>query len=396
MLTPRLIFLSLNRYQKRFFLVRNQQKIEELKKTTSYKLYQGFLYELLTQVYLPNYDKFHEAVRFDKDYLLEDLSKYHQDLYMDLLSPQSIVAAISLAELIDKVTDGEIVNTFCLLLLAYRYPLNLKLSPLSIGISFFNYKQLLMPNPAFPEEKLYSKETLPKITYICFSGFYSEIDIDVLCEFSKNVQIIMLYDRETGGPVFWEENSIGIYQNDARSKKKDIFSLNDNVLLLPMDSSGGKINSKNIYDLFDYTVYKSIRKFKPEIVLINHSFNFGPEQAAQSKAPFILKAKTWSKILYEICVAANYKVMILPHKLINLHEYCEDPVISETTQHLKHFSQTILPKFSDKFVEKSFEEYFIGSVEVLSSKQIIFMILRTFSFRIQVLSKPQKEAKPIT
>ena len=326
---------------------------------------------MITNVYIQKYGGIDTSVvRTDRIENLEaDIHQYYPELYRDLWGSQPIVATISLAELIDKVTDGEIVNTFCMMFLAYRYQLNLKLSPLSIAISFFNYKQLQIKKPGSVDETLYNKSTLPRLTYICFSGYFSELDIDVLTEFSENVQIIMIYDNQTGGPTFWDNKMSDVYEDDARKHKKAFDMISDKILLLPLDSSGGKINSRNLYDLFEYTVYRSIRKFRPDMVIINHPFNFTPENAEGPKSPpFILKPKTWSKILFEICVAANYKVMILPHKLLNADQYYEKVNFSSQNPHMKDFVKRVLPMFSQPLTSKSLEDYFVSSVEVMSSK----------------------------
>lgn len=325
---------------------------------------------MITETYIEKYraiDKPSDCSSIEKLETFLKCDSRYEDFHSDFWSAQPIFAAISLAELIDKITDGEIVNTFCLFPIAYRFPLNLKLSPLALAISFFNFKQLQVTRPQSSTEFLYTKKTLPKITYICFTGYYSELDIDVLYQFSENVQVIMIYDAQTGGPDFWnddtsDEQSIA---QDSRVRRINFRSISDKILLLPLDTSNENVTSRNFYDLFEQAVYRSLRAFKPDLVAINHPFTFDPEQ---SSCRFGLKPKTWSKILFEICEAVNYKVLILPHKLRSPEQEVKLEEASTSDQSMTYFIEKVIPQFCHKLNSKLFEEYFGSSLEVMASK----------------------------
>mgnify|MGYP006950856946 FL=1 len=333
-------------------------------------MYQEFIQLLITKIYAPIYGAINENFeQMEPNKIEKEIKEKYPEFWHDFWSEQSVIMAVSLTELIDKVTDGEIHSSFCLLSLAYRFRLNLKLSPLALSISFFNYKQLQIEKPS-SKERIYSKSTLPRLTYICFSGFYSELDIDIINEFSENVQIIMIYDASTGGPLIGEERIVDADDDDARlpNQRRHFLSISEKLLLLPLDCSDGKITSRNLYDLFDTMVTRSIKKFRAEMVLINHPFNFDSAQTSTSQLPFMLKPKTWSKILYDICLTVNCKVMIHPHKIIDPKNYDSGVNFKGNNAHLNFFVTNVVPVYANPFRRGYFEKCFLLSLEVLASK----------------------------
>jgi len=287
----------------------------------------------------------------------------------DFFSPDNMITITSLSELIDKISQGEISNAFCFSLLKFEFPINLRLSSLALAISFDNYKKLQLKQD---QETTFKKSTLPKLTYISFNGLYSQLDINILYEYSDNVQVIMIYDKNTGGPIAEDRipedprNEAGIDFNTFDS----IAKISKNILLLPLDFSEGKFDSKSIYNLFTNTINRAVRKFDPETVLITHSFNFQPEepfnQAKKSQVPFSLKASTWTKILHDLCVAVNYKVIVFPSKPCYGPNINNEAGAGADKWKLKESDEETLLAFSQPWNSSYIEDCFIGSLEVLS------------------------------
>ena len=293
----------------------------------------------------------------------------YPDFAKDVMNSSNLV----LHELIDKVTDGDISNGICLMSISYRFPLNIKLSPLALAGSFFNYK-LMQATKLNTGGKIYKRNSLPKMTYIYFTGYYSELDIDILSAFSDNVQIIMIYESSTGGPLF----DSGILSDDELEtdtkkfkKRESSRGQNKNLLLIPLDSSLGTITSRELYDVFEDFVFEGLRRFNPEVVLINCPFNFDTSDVSK-RFPFTLKAKTWAKILHTICSIAFYRVVFLPHKIIERDEHKQQ----YQKRDILNNSITNTPSLYSQIWNKNcIEEYLVATLEVLTSNSFLFVCL---------------------
>ena len=357
-------------FSQQYTIIRNPKKIDEFKTSVTFQLYREFIANVLENIY-------HKKYHFQKLGLMisemeTELSSQFPRLYEDFFSTENMITLTSLSELIDKISQGDILNAFCFSLLTFNFPLNLRLSPITLAISFDSYKKLQLKEEA---ENTYKKSALPKLTYICFNGIYSQLDIYMIYEYSDNVQVIMIYDQSTGGPIVEQrtpDNSVSEAENDPKSFES-LAKISKNILLIPLDCSAGKIDSKSIYDLFTNTINRAVRAFEPETVLIAHSFTFHPDEPYnQTKAnpiPFSLKTSTWTKILYDLCLIANYKVLVYPSKL------CYDPSTRNDTadgenswKMTKNDEETALT-FSQSWNPSYFENCIIGTLEALSGIQ---------------------------
>ena len=337
------------------------QTAATLRRASQYdKFYIPFLQNLVEKVYTPIYGLFP-----DKPTKIEGLQSFmqqdHPKFYEDFWGDRNLEFADSFEDVLDKIRLSQYTNVLCLMDLSYTFPYNLKLSPLAFAISFYNFKlEKLTEKQPKGLEGQNIKAPLTKITYICFTGYYSEIDIDVLTKFSQDVQIIMIYLNTTGGPVLDNKNTESSRDElDARVllKRKNVITISKNILLLPLDASEETINSDYIYELFDVIVTPAIKRFETEIVCVNYPISFHKESG------FALKPSTWSKILYNICLAANYNVVLCPHRIFVPEE--RDTIDNEAIQ---MFVADILPKFSRAPDWDYFQECFTRSLHVLSSK----------------------------
>lgn len=357
-------------YQKRFFIVRSNQTSEALKSTVSYRGYRDFITEISKSVYQDLYglDSLQQATSADEIEIA--LKKYVPELNSDFFCEHSIVAAISLSEIVEKLVDGEMLNMFSLFTTSYTHYLNLKLSPIVLGIAFYNYKILKQKIDKSGDDKK-QKSSLAKITYIHFIGHYSEIDLDILYHTSDNIQVIMIYDRASGGPSFEKNDPLNDPDAaDARIpfQKKSVLKTSQNILLLPLDCSSGVIDSKEISNLFDSVVYRAILNFKPELIVLNHSFNFHPSKTPREDFPFSLKVTTFQKIIHNLCIISQYKLMIIPHKLIGVNDYVFKTNFNTSNPHLQEFMKGSLRTYSRLWDVKYFTDCYVASLEVLTGK----------------------------
>lgn len=290
----------------------------------------------------------------------ECLKRDHPLLYKDFAEMHPFSLTVTLWEIIQKIIDGLHPSCYCLASHSYSHYLNLKLSPAALGVSYYYFRTLYTTSQVADKPR---KSEAPKITYLSFTGFYSEIDIDVLYQNADNVQVIMIYDSSTGGPSFNGTEP----DRDARaseSQRRD-FRISNNILLLPLDCSDGRVSSKAIKELFEQVVYRAIRSFRPELLVVNHSFNFHPE----GDFPFALKASAWQKILHNLCLIVSYKILIFPHKLVAEDEYAlPNNFDSSESLHLCEFRSKALPVYSRPWNSGYFEDCFVKSLEALSGK----------------------------
>ena len=290
-----------------------QTKASIFKQHPIFKLYLSFTTHIVVEIYKNKYG----VVSTDsiKENNIMDKLKHHEpELYHDFFNDEAIIEVMSLQILIEKVGDGDIVNSVGLVAFNFLHPLNQKLSIQALAASFLNYK--LLHTKITDRSLVYNKDNLPKITLLSMVGYYSELDIDILYHYSKNVQIVMLYDSRTGGPDFsnWE-----IVETDTRLPNctKPFYMISDKLLLLPIDVSHGSLESHEIYDIFEKVICYSVQLFKPDIALVNHSFNFHPSSSSEvNPIPFSLKARTLCKIIYDFCQAVQYRILVTVRKPI--------------------------------------------------------------------------------
>jgi len=243
--------------------------------------------------------------RFDKD----ERSKINGD-FLNMASQNTTMA---IQGVLDKMTDQEILNTFVLSGLYYNHYLNLFLSPLAFSISEFHHK-LLGLTKSGSDQPFYKKGSLPKMTYISFTGIYSEFELDLLSEFSEHIQIIMIYDENTGGPKILGDR-LDEDDLDFRKEKRYYRAISDKILLLPLKAGKGKpLQSNEIWSIFETFVFKAINQFKPDYIAFNHSFIFHRE----SNAPFYLDEATLGRIVYNLAILADYRMIISPFKIPDL------------------------------------------------------------------------------
>jgi len=346
---------------------------KELENTQSLNKYYAFLKELRKSVYQELYNEKFNFHSFKINQLKEnDLPNLNKNDLMtfDMLNPETIKLAISISEALDRTTDDEITNSIVLASHNFFSPINWLLSPAALAISFFNF-QLLSLQKQHKDEKYYSKTSLPRTTYLSLTGLYSEIDIDVLSEFSENIQIIVLYDESTG-PSFIQKGEFEP-EKSLRSKKRHFQQISNKILLIPVKCSSarrknGKMYSPNdILTIIENLVIPSIEKFKPSSIVINSSFIF--EEG--NSTPFFIDGQTMSCIISFLKILCDNKILVFPFKLPNLNEQNVKNLFEKTMdflpsdEHRERFS-SILTKYGVPYDELHFKECFCNVFETLA------------------------------
>ena len=307
-----------NGYSKSYHIVRNINSISAMKKSKSSGRYQDFVREILKNVYGPLYEIKPSSAKLElsdiQNMKPDDVEKVKEDelIAYDLFSEPIMAIVISLQEALDKITDDEINNLFVLCCHNFIHPINWLLSPVAIALSFFHMQLLGMKKP-HKDDPYYTKSNLPRVTYLSLTGLFSEIDIDILNAFSDNVQIINIYDENTGGP-----SSIlnqGEYSSEPSFRDSEsTFQKIAKLLLVPLKCSkeGGKPYQPNdLLTIFQDIVIRSIEKFKPSYIVLNCSLIFDKN----SQTPFWLDEETFGYIVHLLCQLCDNKVLIYPFKL---------------------------------------------------------------------------------
>ena len=367
--------------------MRNNQQEEEIKQTISYSLYReficGHIVKILQEIYGLQYSelsKMHDEIEIS-------LKNKTPSLYRDLFGYQTILAIVSISEVIDKIIEGDLNSSFCLVSLSFTHSLSIKISPAALAVSFLNYKLLQRKNDdisssSAAEKSSNNKQNLPKITLLYFTGYYSEVDIDIICELSENVQIIMVYDSSTGGPNFSSSMNSGAdeakTEEDSRDpyQKTPFYKKSSNILLLPLACTENTINSEEIWVLFERVIFPSIIRYAPELLIINHSFNFHPNKFEDKDDPmrFNLSQHIWDHIFYQLCLILQYKVVIIPHKLIEPKEYYRKTDFSTKNPHMKEFIENVPKIYGRPWNLNYFENTYVSSLEILSGIFSIFIL----------------------
>mmetsp|Transcript_16435 Transcript_16435/g.14119 ORF Transcript_16435/g.14119 Transcript_16435/m.14119 type:complete len:131 (+) Transcript_16435:692-1084(+) len=115
------------------------------------------------------------------------------------------------------------------------------------------------------------------MTYVSFTGIFSEADIDMLRETSERIQIICLYDVRTGGPKIFTKDG----EYDMRSFRKDneyeaLAKKSKGLLLIPIDTtlSGKSFNPIDVQSILDNIIYPAIISYSPECIVYNFDPSF--------------------------------------------------------------------------------------------------------------------------
>ena len=309
---------------------------------------------------------------YSSDEALVCIKEESELLKFDLLNDSIVNTVVSLMENIDRLSDDEIKSCFVLSSHTFTHPLNCLLSPAALSVAFMNYKlsQLQKPNK---DELYYNPKSLPRVTYLSFTGIYSEIDIDVLNAFSENIQTIMVYDEQTGGPDILPDVAYG-EGRDFRQIKRHAGDINEKLLLLPMrsykDRNGKVYNSNDILCFFEEIIFKSIEKFKPSYIVLNCSLNFDPE----SKNPFNLDPKTLGHIVQVLSQLSDKKVLIYPFKLPDINNSEVQTCLDRSASFLQVEEQrdrfiNILDCYSETYNIEYFNDCFINLIETLSDQK---------------------------
>jgi hypothetical protein len=292
-------------YQKFFAAIRNNQTYEELQTDISYILLREFMSKNYKDIFLKDEKSMRKIQGLE--YSEKKLKEKFPLCFNDLLGPETYKTIISISELAEKLLEGQFESSFCLVSIQFSHHQVLKVSLAAMVISFYNFK-LLQKKPSHHEEA-FKKDTLPKITLITFVGPYFELDAVLLNEYSENVQLIVIYEQ----------------QDDTLSEMIDKV-WKQNVLLLPLT---GLIQSSSIVFLFRNYVLPAIKIFEPELVFFSHSFNMHPAKdnstnmhaAKDNSTKISLYSHDLSYIVDSLCKLTNYKVIIIPEKVIEKDEY---------------------------------------------------------------------------
>ena len=101
--------------------MRNNQQEEEIKRTISYSLYReficGHIVKILQEIYGLQYSelsKMHDEIEIS-------LKNKTPSLYRDLFGYQTILAIVSISEVIDKIIEGDLNSSFCLVSLSFTH-----------------------------------------------------------------------------------------------------------------------------------------------------------------------------------------------------------------------------------------------------------------------------------
>lgn len=302
-------------YQKKFVTFRNQ-RLSNFKKQFFDDIVTPFLSDLIPGVYVNLYneesrpelgDSTKSNNFFSEHYRSEAHSHNKMDLFeklmADFCSSSSLYTSMSLHGIIEKLTDNDVSNCFFQNPFYFDHYLNYTMSPMALNLSYFHYRLTTYNKDNF------SKSTLPRCTYISFTGVYSEQEYDIISRYSDSVQLIMLYDASTGGPCFSQQSEYT--ESDAKHKKG--FYMKDNIFFLPIETNGPR---KILYPSDFVTIFRSIvlpliYSFNPEYVVFNHSFIFSDN----SNNPFYIDSRSLGKILRALSINSDFKILIYPFKI---------------------------------------------------------------------------------
>ena len=374
-----LTFAYLFRYRKKFLLIQSFKSIENQK---DLKYYCDFIISLFDKIHQKIYGKniifdgFFSQRKFSFQSIGAYLSNENSLLKFDFLNDSIIKTAFCLKKIINKITDDKITNCFVLSYHTFLHPINQLLSPAALSLSFFNHHLLSLKNNL--QKQIYTPQSLPRVVYLNLSGIYSEIDIDVINEFSSNVQTISIYDERTGGPqILSRTNYDG--ENDMRKASKNFQKISDKLLLIPLKCPERKCYGQNdILNIMEEIVVKSIAQFKPSYIVLNCSLIF--DEASNN--PFLMDEKTLSQIIHLLNQVSDCRILIYPFKLPNmdLNEnkrlFKESMAFIDKPNQQERFSY-IFEKYAQVYNEEFVRDSFINMIENLANLKDVNSCERT-------------------
>ena len=312
---------------------------------------------------------------------IEAIDKYTDDdtnlLSFDLINDSTLTTILSLHELFDRVTDDEVSNCFCLTSNPFIHPINCLLSSAALGLSYFHHSLLATKSSKRDKKNFYNKQNLPKVTYLSLTGIYSEIDIDMINTFSDNVQTIVMYDENTGGPAILSKRSHQNLEEDSLREHEIHFqNISKTLLLIPLECSADEkvksYSSNDILNLIMDLVIPSIAKFKPVYIVLNCSLIFDQN----NKTPFDIDEATLAKIIQLLKLVADQKVIVYPFKLPTQTNHTLT-AFNQTRKFIKKREQQqrldyIFERYAIPYNETYLLNSFVNTIEALSG--IIFLI----------------------
>lgn len=172
-------------------------------------------------------------------------------------------------------------------------------SPLQIAIPLY-YFYLQKENV---EEK-------KRISLIIFGDRYTDLSIRFMLKYSAydDVQIIMIYEK---GKHITFDLANRTTNNSEISKMKSSLEINWNLLLLPLDFKKEVMGSSEWDHIFQNVVSPAISSFHPDLVIIDHCFNFKTQQIIFSDQD----CSIWKRILYHLRKASSNNILLVSRNL---------------------------------------------------------------------------------
>lgn len=350
-----------------------------LRKSESMKNYLKFLQDMCKLLY----KKKNILDLSDKDiHLGESLESSIKDnkklLKYDFLNDSTLAITVSLSEVIDRLTDSdEIQNCIILNSHSFIHPSNWLLSPAALALSFFNSQIIDLKKPK-NDEPYYTKATLPRVSYLSLTGILSEMDINVLNRSSENIQIVSIYDENTGGPTILRDDRL-VKVPKKSNLKIDFQDTSNKLLLLPLkckkNSDGSykkEYTSNGILQLIEYAVIPSLTKFRPSYIVLNVSLIFD----AENQTPFSIDTETLGYIVHLLGKLADCKVIVFPFKIPNMKEPEIKDCFEEAKKHIEDKEEqerldSILDRYGVPYNEVYLRNSIVRIFEVLSGKIFI-------------------------
>ena len=266
------------------------------------------------------------------------------------------------------MTDDKITNCFVLSYHAFLHPINYLLSPAALSLSYFHSQLLSLKKQ--DSKNFYSSTSLPRVTYLNLTGIYSEIDIDIINEFSANVQTIMIYDENTGGPSILTKG-FHAPDNDMRSSSKHFHQISEKLLLIPLKCNQNQqkksYNQNDILNIIESFVVRAIANFKPSYIVLNCSLIFDET----NNTPFVIDEKALSQIIHKLNQLSDNKILIYPWKLPDMKINENKRLFNESLSFVKNEEQLerisyIFDQYAVAYNEEFLRDSFFNIIETLA------------------------------
>lgn len=229
-------------------------------------------------------------------------------------------------------------------------------NPCYLGLFFFY--EMLMKEKKIDGEPSYNEFSLPKITFLNFNGYSNILEESLITRFSKVQYISIIFED-------LKINDIACTTN----KSKQNFAIKISKKL--------KINSYDIFFIFESIIFKLISKFEPSLIIFSHSFIFNSNIIENiDLKPFIFK-----EIIEKLMFFSNHKFILCPiikkrendssPFLINLKKKSQiarnydefQNLFSFTEQELKNFKPYIHEMIGSFFVDSPCSSYKVKSLK---------------------------------